>query len=1011
MNRKALWTLIGLLAMLVGALPAEAQDQAEDDVLYVAIIWHQHQPVYFKDPETGVYERPWVRVHAAKDYLDMAAILEQYPDIHVTFNITPSLIRQLDDIAGGAKDLYWVMSEIPAEDLTGDDKAFILARFFDINPRVVARFPRYQELAEMRDDPSAWEVHDFRDLQVLFNLAWTDPDWLAEEPLASLVAKGRGYEEADKEIIFVEHLRIVQEVIPLHARLQAAGQIEVTMTPFAHPILPLLVDSNVAQVAMPEAELPTRFVFGQDAVAQVNLGVEFYREHLGVAPRGMWPAEGAVSQSIVQMVARAGIQWMASDEEVLARSLAAIEDFTRDSADTVQQADALYRPYTVTGGRGGKVAIIFRDHLISDKVGFEYSGMDGQAAADDFIGRLNAIQAQLEAEGAEGPHLVTVLLDGENAWEYYDNDGKAFLHAMYQGLSQAEHLRTVTPSEYLAMIEAPRELESLWPGSWINHDFGTWIGEEEENQAWEYLLATREMLRDTLPDAEHYLSEERIEAAMMTMYIAEGSDWFWWYGADQNSGSDEAFDAQFRRYLEQVYSQMSKRVPSFVYVPLIAQAAQQPDRAAQGALAVAVDGVAGVGEWDNATAYILSDTEGLYYGFDDETFYLRLDAPRFDEFSEYDRVGIYLRTPDNIPPNAYSRYGDRTRAPALGFGARKLIELTFGRAPTAVLYQADGEGNWIQPADIDTIAVGSTTLEVSVPIATLSSAVGPGDRINMRLIGSTGETNVPGAIWPPEGPALAVLPDKPVPNVVLEVADPTGDDHGPGTYTYPHDGVFRPGVFDATGLVVGYDDEAVIFRVMFRGPVDNVWGSPNGLSVQAIDVYIDVDGPEGGARILLPGRNAALTPDFAWDYAIWAEGWTPGIYRPGDAGPVEVDGELGILTNPGQRRVTIRVPRSVVPSDPATWAFAVVVASQEGYPSAGVWRLRDVLPEAERWRIGGGPEDINHTRLMDIVWPRDRTPTQEEWLSAYPPSQNDLGGLGPDDFPQVPMLWANQAPQ
>ncbi len=369
----------------------------EDGKLYVAIIWHQHQPVYFKDPVTGIYERPWVRVHAAKDYLDMAAILKQYPQIHTTFNLTPSLIRQLDDIASGAKDLYWVVAEISADKLSEEQKLFVLDRFFDINPSIIARFPRYQELSQMRGEDAlqTWTPQDFRDLQVLFNLAWTDPDWLAEEPLASLVAKGRDFNEGDKATVFAEHLRLVREVIPLHAEMQRSGQIEITMTPFAHPILPLLVDSDLARIAMPDADLPSRLVYGQDAVAQVELGVQLYQQHFDISPRGMWPAEGSVAQQVVSMVAKAGIQWIASDEDVLAGSLAEIIDFTRDNNDTVQQANVLYQPYAVQGARGDPVAIIFRDHLLSDKVGFEYSGMPGVLAATDFIGRLDAIRTQL----------------------------------------------------------------------------------------------------------------------------------------------------------------------------------------------------------------------------------------------------------------------------------------------------------------------------------------------------------------------------------------------------------------------------------------------------------------------------------------------------------------------------------------------------------------------------------------------------------------------------------------
>lgn len=1023
MSRRATGrlALVGLLVLVMGlawvpaalsapqVTPAGRSAQAEEDVLYVAIIWHQHQPVYYQEPETGVYVRPWVRVHATKDYLDMAAMLEEYPDIHVTFNITPSLIRQLDDIAAGARDLYWVMAEIPAEELTDAEKRFILERFFDTNPRIIARFPRYQELADSRAAlginaaVEQWTAQDFRDLQVLFNLAWTDPDWLAEEPLAGLVQQGRDFEEADKAVLFAEHLRIVREVIPLHARLQEAGQIEVTMTPFAHPILPLLVDSNLAAVAMPEADLPPRFLYGQDAVAQVQLGVQFYQDHFGVPPRGMWPAEGAVAQQIVQMVASAGIRWMASDEEVLARSLPEVEDFTRDANDTVLQADALYRPYTVTGGRGGQVAIIFRDHLISDKVGFEYSGMDGEAAAADFIQRLDNIQARLVEEGAEGPHLVTVLLDGENAWEHYENDGKEFLHALYQGLSQADNLRTVTPSEYLALTGPPRELGTLWPGSWISHDFSTWIGEEEENRAWAYLLQTR----NALQEASRRLDEATLQQALEVMYIAEGSDWFWWYGADQNSGVDETFDEQFRNYLRRVYELIAVAPPDFVYVPVIPQTARQPDRPFAGTFAPVIDGAATDEEWENAAYYDVaaedSPMTALYHGFDNETFYLRLDVGGDYHEMEGTVFGFYMNTPDDFPSNAYTRFergGDR---PVLGFGARRLLEVTFpDGVPAATLYRADGEGGWVQPTTVDTVAVQGGTLEIAVPLAVLSPAARSGDRINVRVVASEDETNV--AVAPAEGPALAALPEQAIPNVVLEVADPTGDDHGPGSYVYPRDAVFRPAAYDATQFVVGYDEESLFFQIGFRGPVENDWGAPNGMGIHTVDIYIDVDGPENGARLLLPGRNAALPEGHAWDYAIWAEGWTPGIYRPGEEGPVQVDAALNIVSNPGQRRITIRVPRSAIPGDPATWAYAVTVASQEGFPAAGVWRIREVLPEAEQWRVGGGPDDTNHTRILDVIYPEEGV--QERMLSDYPPSQVSVGELGPDDFGQVPVITA-----
>ncbi len=985
----------------------------EDGVLYVAIIWHQHQPIYGRDPETGDYVRPWVRVHAAKDYLDMATSVAEYPNIHVTFNLTPSLMQQLDDLDGGARDLYWSMTEIEAAQLSDGDKRFLLERFFDTNPRVIARFPRYQELSDMRggSDPdqidaalASWTTPDYRDLQVLFNLAWTDPDWLAEEPLASLVARGRDFEEPDKAVVLAEHLRLIREVIPTLAQLQQRGQIEITTTPFAHPILPLLVDSDLARVAMPEADLPARFAYGQDAVAQVELGVQAYQAHFGVSPRGMWPAEGSVAPLVISMLARAGIEWIASDEEVLARSLPGFGDFTRDSSDTVLQADALYRPYTVSGARGD-VTILFRDRLLSDKIGFEYSGTSGELAAADLIQRLNRIQARLQEQGASGPHLVTVLLDGENAWEYYDNDGKDFLRALYQGLSEAPNLRTVTPSEYLAATQAPRALETLWSGSWINHDFSTWIGEEEENQAWTYLGETRAALETTLRAGG--LAQAQATQALEAMYAAEGSDWFWWYGADQSSGSDDIFDDQFRGFLERVYTLIGQPPPDFVHVPIVAQSPQAPSQEPQALLSIAADGQVQEGEWAQAgfqSAPAGAPVAGFNYGFDTHNLYLRVDAA--EGFSDSTTLGFYFGLPGGDPANAFSRFGrDLT---LFGFGAKRLLEITFsGGRPAVMIYTADGRGHWrpsaaAQAGLVARLTTAGDSLEIIAPLAGLSSELGSGDRLNLRFVVSQAGADV--ASVPAGGPALLVTPDLPVPNVVVEVADPVGDDDGPGTYTYPTDRVFAPGVFDLTGMTLGSDEENVIFRLTIAGPINNHWNSPNGLSGQTVDIYIDVDGSASGERMLLPGRNAALSPEFAWDYAAWVEGWTPGLYQPGAEGPTEMEAEIGVTTNPGQRRLTITLPRSAIPGDPATWSIAVVLLGQEGYPAAGVWRVRDVNPVAEQWRFGGAPADTNHTRIIDFLWPVGMEPSQESLLGAYPPSQAGLDSLGVDDFAQLPML-------
>jgi len=998
--------------------------EAEGEPLYLAIIWHQHQPLYFKDPETGIYQKPWVRLHAAKDYVDMAAILEGYPGIQATFNLTPSLLRQVIDLETGTKDLYQVHTEIPANQLSDEEKDFIQTRFFDINPKIIARFPRFQEIASDRDNWETWDTQTWLDLQVLFNLGWTDPDWLAEEPLAGLVDKGRDYAEADKAVILDEHARLVTEVIPLHKRLQDEGRIEVTMTPFFHPILPLLLDSDLAAVAAPDIELPPRYTYGFDAVEQIRLGVEYYEENFDQPPVGMWPAEGSVAQEIVGMVARAGIQWMASDEEVLARSLGQTA-FARNSQETVQDADALYRPYTVSS-RDDSMYIVFRDKVISDKVGFTYSGTPGQAAAQDFINRILAIREQLARTDADGPNLVSVILDGENAWEHYNNDGKEFLNSLYQLLEEEQSkgtIQTITPSAYVAQFAEQPALEDLWPGSWVSPDYLTWIGEDEENRAWDYLGR----VRATIERKKLALDEETLAAAMDAIYTAEGSDWFWWYGADQNSGDDGSFDLQFRSTLMRVYDIIGEPVPTFLKVPVIPQQAQAPEAGASALIAPELDGVGDGAEWLGAGYYLEEGgvqatpnqiVNKIWYGFDTETLYLRLDARRpWADVGDETRVGFYLTRPGGGPESPFSRIGgDET---LLGFSAQALVEVKIEAAggepqTEASLHFVDDAGEYAQATTGLPVGVAGSTLEVAVPYAEFGKP-DAGDTLKLRVTVSEGEQRdiqvVPGS-----GPGALVVPDLGLTTPILTVADPKGDDHGPGSYEYPSDNVFGDGAFDLTEFAVSEDDNNLIFRFTFAGPLNNDWGAPNGMGIHTLDVYIDAS--EGGERKLLPGRNAAMVEGSGWEFALWAEGWTPGLYGlPGDEAEPQQIGTadtLNIISDAGQGKITIRVAKAVLAEslgvetsalDPATWGYLGVVMSQEGYPSSGVWRIRDVEPAGQQWRFGGAPADTNHTRIIDVAYPAELSPTQEEALSAYPAStESDMDALGPDDFAQLTMV-------
>ena len=986
MNRSLCVLL--LAALLLGACapgpPAETPAPPPAADLYVAIVWHQHQPFYAVDPATGLVQAPWVRLHAAKDYVDMATMLENYPDVHATFNLTPSLIRQLDALAAGQRDLAWEMTLVPAEQLTEPQKAYLLDNFFSVNGKIIARFPRFAQLADMRADPAAWTAQDYRDLQVLFNLAWTDPDYLARPPLDALVAAGRNFSEPDKQTVLDVHLQLIQSVIATHAALQQSGQIEITTTPYAHPILPLLIDSNLASVASPELALPQRFAYGRDAVEQLERGVAFYTDHFGQPPNGMWPAEGAVAQDIVGAVYRAGLQWILTDEGVLANSLDL--DFARDAAGVPANAAALYRPYRVADRADQPVTIFFRDTTLSNRVSFDYSNLPADQAVDDFLGRLRAIRDSLRGQEG-GPFLVTVILDGENAWEYYDNDGKEFLNGLYAGLSADASIRAVTPTEFLRLAgPEPQTIASLWAGSWDNATFETWIGEPEENKAWKYLGDTRAALDQVIRAGT--LSEAQQEQAMQAMLAAEGSDWFWWYGGDKDSGNDLAFDSQFRETLGQVYDAIDAPRPAFLRVPIIYPAPVEADLALSGTNLPAVDGIDTLGEWDLAGRYTFPGQQPavLTFGFSKTDLGLMLSAPPAGAFD------IYFKVPAIPDGSAFAADGETV----LGMDASHRLRVASGGA-AAELQRWNGT-DWAPVADAPAqIALGQV-LEIAFPHAALWPTLDTGDALLVRVV-------VDGGLLPASGPARLLVPDLGRITWVVDVDDPSGDDHGPGAYTYPTDSVFVNGVFDLTNFKIGVDETSLVFRLEFRGPVDNPWGSPNGLAIQTVDIYIDTDGPANGARQLRDARNAALSTEHAWDLALTLSGWGYGAFQPDSPSKADPAIPVTIITDPARRVVLAKIPRAALPGDPTAWAFAVTVLSNDGYGPNGV---RDVLPVGERWRVGGGPADSNHTRILDLLWPAGLMPSQQEMLSGYVPSQAPAQELGPDDYPQLQMLMLSQ---
>jgi alpha-amylase/alpha-mannosidase (GH57 family) len=572
--------------------------------LNIAFFWHMHQPLY-KDPLTEEYILPWVLFHGTKDYYDMVAILDEFPQVHQTFNLVPSLIEQLNDYGSGRfKDRYRMVSMKKASDLAPEDKRFIMEFFFQANHENMIRpLERYRELLNKRGpstDPSDIEraleyftSQDFLDLQVLFNLVWIDPLIREKDPfLSSLYDKGRGYTEEEKSRLLSKQIEIINRILPKYLEMKQRGIVELTTSPYYHPIMPLLFDSDVAKEAVPDITLPKdRFANPRDAVDQLKRGIALHRETFGEDPQGLWPPEGSVSMEILPMLNEQGIRWIASDEEILAHSIKT--PILRDH-DGNCRSPFLYRPYAINHN-GSPISIVFRDHVLSDLIGFEYGRWDPEEAAEDLVSRLSRIHGSVEDPET---HLVSIVLDGENAWESYKNDGRDFLVSLYSRLSDHPKLRCVRVNEYLEATPEPDELPRLFPGSWINHNFRVWIGHTEENTAWELIGEARRALEES----EHSMSTANIEKAWNEIHAAEGSDWFWWYGDDHASINERYFDDLFRAHLKKVYQFTGVEPPAILDIPIVkAERGYRPPKVPVGFINPVFDGeITNYYEWLDA---------------------------------------------------------------------------------------------------------------------------------------------------------------------------------------------------------------------------------------------------------------------------------------------------------------------------------------------------------------------------------------------------------------------------
>jgi alpha-amylase/alpha-mannosidase (GH57 family) len=601
----------------------------------VAFLWHMHQPPYL-EPRGRVFLLPWAYLHGTKDYYDMGAAIRRHPGMRANVNFTPSLLEQLDQYARDeVPDQTLRLMAKPPDTLTRSDRAYLLRTCMGIPQTMIGRFPRYVELFEIHraaqeqgpDDGERFDPCDCLDLIVLFLLAWCGPTLSQDPEVQALVAKGRNFSTDDRDRLMAIGREFVGRIVPLWRELAASGQVELSTTPFNHPILPLLIDNGVAVQANPGITLPdVRFEAPYEAARQVDLGLSHFERTFGFRPGGMWPAEGAVSEAAVALLGSRGVRWIATDEEILRRSL----------GGSTTQAER-FSPHVRDG-----VSLFFRDHFLSDQVGFVYSRWSREQAVAHFMTELR--HRALAAPDDDG--IVLVALDGENAWEFYPDGGYPFLDALYHALSTSDFARPVTLGEHLDRHGPGLPLETLATGSWIDGELDTWIGDPAKNRAWSYLSAAWQTARDTLT-ATDALSEQ----VRTLMLRAEASDWFWWFGEGHVSIHEREFDYLFRQNLKAIYEALDVAPPEVLDRPVGHGKGSLPLRAPTSLIRPRIDGRrgafykwVGAGSCDFAQGSIhrlQPIVTGVRFGYDERTLYVRCEG--FAPMREFFENGHWMR--------------------------------------------------------------------------------------------------------------------------------------------------------------------------------------------------------------------------------------------------------------------------------------------------------------------------------------------------------------------------------
>lgn len=693
-----------------------------------------HQPVYQLTP-TGDYLMPWTRLHAVKDYLDMLVILDKFKNIKLNFNLVPVLLDELIDY--GENEMHDIHSRLTitdVKDLSNDDKEFIINNFFDANYHSMilphSEYNRLYQKAQQNayDDIWIFTEQEYSDLMALFNLVWFDPIYLNKYPeLKKLIKKGKNYSLEDRIKIIELQREIIRQIIPTYKKYIKKGKIEVTTSPYYHPILPILLDETEIKKAQYK-DFPTNLNMKEDAKAQTKYALDRIEELLGVRPKGIWPSEQCISPRVAEMLKDLGVKWTISDEGVLSNSINF--EFVRDFRGYLEDPYHLMKSYNYEG-----VDIIFRDAMLPNLIGFEYQNHSAEGSANDLYDRIKVAQDKL-LSSPDDCHLLTIAMDGENCWENYAQDGDEFLTKIYSLIENDPTLETVLISDYLEK-DTPKPLTKLSSGSWVNRNFKLWIDEPIKNLAWSYLKQVHD-------DFQRFMEENptnpNLDAARRELYICEGSDWFWWYGEPNDSGRDNIFDFIYREHLKNVYKFLGIEPPEYLDTPLLS-AISKPSRYPKGEFTPNIDGKDD-DLWLNAGSIKIPDgpvlKENKFYdricfGYDKDNLYLRFYINEFAKEShsalkQVNQMYIYMRNQDRkqslSPIRIVQKQENILPISKEKFHQELQISIYDGEINLVRLVKAIPNNLWVIASPKNIKAVYGDVVDVSIPFDDLEINVG-----------------------------------------------------------------------------------------------------------------------------------------------------------------------------------------------------------------------------------------------------------------------------------------------